>query len=188
MQGGSRTGEHRSAQSLRLLLPAAGRARPGSFCRLRAAASRTGTAPGFSPFLYLLPLSGARMEKPHVNHRSAPGARAMAPGQVPALSGVNTLRSPWGCPGSAGAAAFLPFASTQSPGTATPSHGAPRQLPVLSWAGGQPCFPHPGVLSPAPGIPPEPVCSPRGEGQQLDVGSGAGRAVCWTPGDEKEAP
>lgn len=39
------------ARSLLLLLPVVGQARPGSFCRLRAAASWTGTGPGFSALL-----------------------------------------------------------------------------------------------------------------------------------------
>lgn len=107
-------------------------------------------------------------------------------GQVPALSGVNTLCSPQGCPGSAGAIVFLPFHTKPWHRSAKP--WSILAAPVLSWAGGQPCSPHPGVLSPALGIPPELGCSLHREGQQLDVGSGAGRAVCWTPGLEKEAP
>lgn len=39
------------ARSLLLLLPVVGQARPGSFCRLRAAASWTGRGPGFSALL-----------------------------------------------------------------------------------------------------------------------------------------
>lgn len=145
------------------------RGRPGSFCRLRAA------APGWG-------LDGEASGQPQEDtERQSHGS-----GQVPALSGVNTLCSPQGCPGSAGAVAFLAFHTKPWHCSAKPwSYLA---APVLSWAGCQPCSPHPEVLSSAPGSPPEPSSSLHGEGQQLDVGSGVGRAVCWTPGLEKEAP
>lgn len=43
-------------------------------------------------------------------------------------AGGSSLHSPQHCPDSAGDAGFPPFASTQSPGTAVPNHGAPWQL------------------------------------------------------------
>lgn len=72
----------------------------------------------------------------------------MAPGQVPALPGVNMLQQPPGLPRLCWCCRLpsLGFCSAKPRSNLAAS--------VLSWAGIQPCSPHPGVPPPAPGIPP----------------------------------
>lgn len=78
----------------------------------------------------------------------------MAPAQVPALSGVNVLRSPRGCPGSAGAARLLSLRLHTKPWHRGAKPQSTSAAPVLSWAGGQPRSPPPRGPVPSPGNPP----------------------------------